>query len=60
MPVVERAVAVLSENAFAEAGILSFLVVGGVAFLLGIAVTIFCLRLRKWREIEMSRKEDEK
>ncbi len=35
---------------FSDSSILGFLVIGIVAFLLGITVTIFCFYLKKWGE----------
>ena len=46
----------LSASIFAGSSILGFLVIGIVAFLLGISVTVFCYRLKKWQE-EKDREE---
>lgn len=35
---------------FGDSAALGYIVVAIIAFLLGIAVTIFCFRLRKWQE----------
>jgi uncharacterized membrane protein len=35
---------------FSTSSVLGFLVIGIVAFLLGITVTVFCFRLKKWEE----------
>ena len=40
----------LSASIFSDSSILGFLVIGIVDFLLGITVTIFCFRLKKWEE----------
>ena len=35
---------------FSDSGALGYIVVALLAFLLGVSVTVFCLRLKKWRE----------
>ena len=40
----------LNASIFSNSSILGFLVIGIVAFLLGITVTVFCFRLKKWEE----------
>ena len=40
----------MSASIFAESGALGYIVVALLAFLLGVCVTMFCLRLKKWRE----------
>ena len=40
----------MSASIFAGSGALGYLVVAIVAFLLGVCVTVFCVRLRKWRD----------
>lgn len=37
---------------FAENGVLGFIVIGILSFLLGVSVTVFCFRLRKWRDAQ--------
>ena len=39
-----------SASIFAGSSIIGFLVISVVAFLLGVAVTVFSFRLRKWQE----------
>ena len=46
----ETAGGVMSASIFARSSMLGFLVIGIIAFLLGIAVTVFCFRLKKWQE----------
>ncbi len=46
----ETASAGMSASMFSSAGALSYIVEGLLAFLLGICVTLFCIRLKKWRE----------
>ena len=40
---------ILSEN-----GILGYIIIGIVAFILGISVTVFCFKLKKWRDSSAS------
>ena len=40
----------MNASMFADAAVIGYLVIGIVAFLLGVAVTIFCFRLKKWQE----------
>ncbi len=40
----------LSASIFTGSSILGFFVIGFVAFFLGVTVTVFCFRLRKWQE----------
>ena len=40
----------MNASLFASAGTLGYVVVGIVAFLLGIALTMFCFRLKKWKD----------
>ena len=40
----------MSGSIFAESGALGYIVVALLAFLLGVSVTVFCVRLRKWQE----------
>ena len=40
----------MSASIFTDSGYLGYIVIGIVAFLLGCAVTVFCLRLRKWQK----------
>ena len=40
----------MSGSIFAGSGTLGYIVVALLAFLLGVSVTVFCVRLRKWRE----------
>jgi len=35
---------------FAENGMLGFIVIGILSFFLGVSVTVFCFRLKKWRD----------
>ena len=35
---------------FSDTGSLGYLVIGIISFLLGISVTVFCFRLKKWRD----------
>ena len=44
--------AALQASMFSDSGVLSYVVVGIIAFLLGIAVTVFCVLLRRWRDEE--------
>lgn len=44
--------AALQASMFAASGVLSYVVVGIIAFLLGIMVTVFCVLLRRWRDGE--------
>ena len=37
---------------FSGSSFLGFIIIGIVSFLLGIAVTILCFRLKKWQELE--------
>ena len=43
---------------FANSDILGYVVVGLIAFLLGISFTIFCIRLKKWNEDEKKLKQE--
>lgn len=36
---------------------LSFLVIASIAFVLGVAVTVFCFRLKKWND-EKDKEDD--
>ena len=40
----------MSASIFGNSTALGYIVIAIIAFLLGIAVTIFCFRLRKWQE----------
>ena len=40
----------MSASIFGDSSVLGYIVIAIIAFLLGIAVTIFCFRLRKWLE----------
>ena len=40
---------ILSEN-----GILGYIIIGIVAFILGISVTVFCFKLKKWQDSSAS------
>ena len=40
----------MSASIFSASGTLGYIVVALLAFLLGVSVTVFCLRLKKWRE----------
>jgi cell division protein FtsW (lipid II flippase) len=40
----------MSASMFSDSGALGYIVVALLAFLLGVSVTVFCLRLEKWRE----------
>ena len=40
----------MSGSVFSDSGALGYLVTALLAFLLGVCVTVFCLRLKKWRE----------
>ena len=40
----------LGGSIFASSGMLAYIVIAIVAFLLGVCITVFCFRLRKWRE----------
>ena len=40
----------MSASIFSDSGALGYIVVALLAFLLGVSVTVFCLRLEKWRE----------
>jgi hypothetical protein len=40
----------MSASMFSDSGALGYIVVALLAFLLGVSVTVFCLRLKKWRE----------
>ena len=40
----------LNASNFSNSSVLGFLVIGIVAFLLGITVTVFCFRLKQWEE----------
>lgn len=42
---------------FNGSSFLGFIIIGIVSFLLGIAVTILCFRLKKWQELEHEEKE---
>ena len=42
----------LQASMMADSGALGYVVVGILAFLLGIAVTVFCILLRRWRDGE--------
>ena len=35
---------------FADSGVLGYIVIAIIAFLLGVALTMFCIRLREWQE----------
>ena len=35
---------------FAGSGALGYIVIAIIAFLLGVALTMFCIRLREWQE----------
>lgn len=39
----------LYASLFADSGMLGFIVIGIIAFALGIAVTVFCYTLKAWR-----------
>jgi len=41
---------IMTGSIFAESGALGYIIVALLAFLLGVSVTVFCLRLKKWRE----------
>lgn len=40
----------MSASIFSDSSVLGFIVIGIVAFLLGIAVTLFCMYLKKWKD----------
>ena len=40
----------MSGSIFSENGSLGYIVIAIIAFLLGISVTVFCFRLKKWRD----------
>ena len=40
----------MSASIFADSSIMGYIVIGIVAFLLGVSVTVFCFRLKKWQE----------
>ena len=42
----------MSGSIFSQNGALGYIVIGVIAFLLGICVTIFCLKLKQWRDSE--------
>lgn len=46
----------MSASLFAGSGALGFIVIGIIAFLLGVSVTVFCSQLKKW---EKSKREPE-
>ena len=39
-----------SASIFSESNFLGFLAIGIIAFLLGITITVFCFRLKKWQD----------
>ena len=43
----------MNASLFATAGVLGYVVTGILAFLLGIAVTVLCFRLRMWKNESM-------
>ena len=49
MPMVEMRIAA-AYGIFAGSKPLTFLVTGLVAFLLGVAVTVFCIRWKRWQD----------
>ena len=44
---------------FSGSGALGYIIVGLLAFILGIAVTVFCFRLKKWQEDEKDSKQED-
>ena len=42
--------AMMSASIFAGNSSLSYIIVGIIAFLLGVSVTVFCFRLKKWQD----------
>lgn len=40
----------MSASIFTDSGYLGYIVIGIVAFLLGSAVTVFCIRMKKWQK----------
>ena len=40
----------MNASIFASSSVLGYIIIGLLAFALGIAVTIFCYRLKKWRQ----------
>ena len=40
----------MSASIFSDSSVLGFIIIGIVAFLLGIAVTLFCMYLKKWKD----------
>lgn len=41
----------MSGSIFAESGAMGYVVIAVIAFLLGVCVTAFCFRLKKWNEL---------
>lgn len=40
----------MNASIFASSSVLGYIIIGLLAFALGIAVTLFCYRLKKWRQ----------
>ena len=47
-----------SASIFTNNGILSYVIVGLIAFILGISFTIFCFRLKRWSNEEKTMKRE--
>jgi len=49
----------LRGSIFSENGALSFVVIGIISFLLGVSVSVFCFRLKKWRDDQEKEKKQD-
>lgn len=57
MPETEHVPVAMQASIFSESGSLSYIVVGIIAFLLGISVTLLCIKLRQYTEKQEAQKE---
>lgn len=49
----------MQASIFADRGTLGYVVIAVIAFILGSAVTIFCFRLKKWKDTKAERWEED-
>ena len=49
----------MSASILADGGVLGYVIVGLIAFLLGISFTIFCVKLKKWQSEEKELKRED-
>lgn len=50
----------MSASILADGGALGYVVIGLIAFLLGISLTIFCVKLKKWKEDDKELKQEDR